>query len=276
MTGVAMPDVCLQADDLYLTHRATRSGEMTVACAGLTLAIQDHEFITVVGPSGCGKTTFLEAVAGLVPVAGGTLTLHGAPIVGPGPDRSLVFQQPSLYPWRTVIGNITFGLEMQRSLTKEARGVAETLLAVVGLTDAARKYPHELSGGMQQRVNLARALATDPTLLLMDEPFSSLDAQTRETLQDELLRIWQAGPIGREKTALFVTHDVQEAVLLADRVIVLSPGPAHVAREMVVDAERPRDPAWKRTDQFRQYCDEILEELQHDPRQAELPGAIAS
>jgi NitT/TauT family transport system ATP-binding protein len=259
--------ICLRAEHLYLGHRGVLSGDFTLACADLNLDVMEHEFVTVVGPSGCGKTTFLEATAGLVPVAGGSLSLHGAPISGPGHDRSLVFQQPSLFPWRTVKDNVLFGLEAQARLDGSARSRADALLEIVGMSGAAGKYPHELSGGMQQRVNLARALATDPTLLLLDEPFSSLDAQTREVLQDELLAIWQAGEIGDEKTALFVTHDVPEAVLLADRVIVFGPAPAGVAREFVIDAPRPRDPDWKRSDQFGHYCDAILEELhQGSPR----------
>ena len=226
------PNVCLDARDLLLGHKARRGGAFSTACLDLNLQIRDEEFVVIVGPSGCGKTTFLEAVAGLVPVAGGFLELGGRPITGPGPERSLVFQHASLYPWRTVLDNVLFGPQVQGRLTAEARKRAEDLLEIVGLAKVAKKYPHELSGGMKQRVNLARALATDPTLLLLDEPFGALDAQTRENLQDELLRIWQADAVGTKKTAMFVTHDVNEAVLLADRVLVFSPSPAHVALEV--------------------------------------------
>jgi NitT/TauT family transport system ATP-binding protein len=263
-----MPAICLDARDLLLGHKARRGGAFSTACLDLNLQIHDEEFVVIVGPSGCGKTTFLEAVAGLVPVAGGALELAGRSITGPGPERSLVFQHASLYPWRTVLDNVLFGPQVQGRLTAETRKRAEELLDVVGLAKVAKKYPHELSGGMKQRVNLARALATDPTLLLLDEPFGALDAQTRETLQDELLRIWQAGAVGTKKTAMFVTHDVNEAVLLADRVLVFSPSPAHVALEVVIDVPRPRDAAWRRSAEFLAYGDKILSALHHEPAPA--------
>jgi NitT/TauT family transport system ATP-binding protein len=258
-----MPDVCLDARDLLLGHKSRRGGAFSTACEDLNLQIRDEEFVVIVGPSGCGKTTFLEAVAGLVPVAGGALELGGEPIKGPGPERSLVFQHASLYPWRTVLDNVLFGPQMQGRLTPEVQARAAELVEIVGLSTVAKKYPHELSGGMRQRVNLARALATDPTLLLLDEPFGALDAQTRENLQDELLRIWQADTVSAKKTAMFVTHDVNEAVLLADRVLVFSPSPAHVALEVVIDAPRPRNAAWRRSAEFLAYGDKILEALHH-------------
>jgi NitT/TauT family transport system ATP-binding protein len=256
---------CLTARELNLGHVGRRSGGFTLAVENLHLDIAEHEFVVIVGPSGCGKTTFLEAVAGLVPVTSGTLELHGKQIKGPGPERSLVFQQASLYPWRTVLSNVLFGLQMQGRLTAKSRAHARDLLEVAGLGNVADKYPHELSGGMRQRANLARALATDPTLLLLDEPFSALDAQNRELLQDELLRIWQADEVSAKKTALFVTHDVNEAVLLADRVLVFSPSPAKVALELRIDAPRPRDAVWRRSAEFLAYGDKIIEALRHTP-----------
>ncbi len=259
-----MTNVCLEARDLELGHRNRRTNTVTLACTDLNLQVREDEFVVIVGPSGCGKTTFLEAVAGLVPVSGGTLRLNGTNIGGPGPERSLVFQQSSLYPWRTVMSNVLFGLQVQRRLTPETRRKAEELLEIVGLSHVAGKYPHELSGGMKQRVNLARALATDPELILLDEPFGALDAQTREVLQDELLRIWQAGTVGARKTALFVTHDVNEAVLLADRVIVFSPGPGTVAHVVTIDTPRPRSVAWRRSAEFIAYGDEILAALHQE------------
>jgi NitT/TauT family transport system ATP-binding protein len=255
------PDIALEARQLRLGHRARRGGGFTLACDNLDITIAEHEFVVIVGPSGCGKTTFLEAVAGLVPVAGGALELHGRPIDGPGPERSLVFQHASLFPWRTVLANVQFGPQVQGRLDDRARNRATELLEMAGLAHVARKYPHELSGGMRQRVNLARALATDPALLLLDEPFGALDAQTRENLQDELLRIWQADGVGNGKTALFVTHDVNEAVLLADRVLVFSPSPARIALEVTIDAPRPRDAAWRRSAEFLAYGDKILDAL---------------
>ncbi|MEV4314181.1 ABC transporter ATP-binding protein [Actinocrispum sp. NPDC049592] len=266
-----MADKALVASGLQLTHK-TRRG-LTLAVSGLDLHVDEHEFVVIVGPSGCGKTTFLEAVAGLVPVAGGELTLRGKKIAGPGPERSLVFQQASLYPWRSVLSNVLFGLEMQGRLTGQSRKRAHDLLETAGLSHVVDKYPHELSGGMKQRVNLARALATDPALLLLDEPFSALDAQNREILQDELLRIWQAD--AAEKTALFVTHDVNEAVLLADRVLVFSPSPGRVALEITIDAPRPRGADWRRSAEFLAYGDRIIEALRHpkpEPRSHDDDG----
>jgi NitT/TauT family transport system ATP-binding protein len=264
--------VALEARDLQLGHRSRRGEAFTLACADLNLQIMEHEFVVIVGPSGCGKTTFLEAVAGLVPTAGGRLELGGKQITGPGPERSLVFQHASLFPWRTVLSNVLFGPQMQRRLSPDVRQRAHDLLEVAGLSSVADKYPHELSGGMRQRANLARALATDPDLLLLDEPFGALDAQNREILQDELLRIWQAdGPEAR-KTALFVTHDVNEAVLLADRVLVFSPSPARVAHVLTIDVPRPRSADWRRSSEFLAYGDEVLAAL----HQRELPTKDSS
>jgi NitT/TauT family transport system ATP-binding protein len=257
--------VCLEARDLRLGHRSRRTGAFTLAVSDLNLQVKEHEFVVIVGPSGGGKSTFLESVAGLVPVSGGSLTLDGTAIRGPGPERSLVFQQASLFPWRTVRANVLYGPQVQRRLNAETRRYAMELLEVVGLGHAVDKYPHELSGGMKQRANLARALATDPKLLLLDEPFGALDAQTRENLQEELLRIWEADTRHGRRTALFITHDVAEAVLLADKVVVFSSAPATVTKVVTVDVPRPRDAAWRRSTEFTAYCEEILSALHHEP-----------
>jgi NitT/TauT family transport system ATP-binding protein len=262
---MTMSNVCLEAKDLQLGHRIRRTGAFTLAVSDLNLQIREHEFVVIVGPSGSGKSTFLESVAGLVPVTGGSLQLNGADIKGPGPDRSLVFQQASLFPWRTVLNNILYGLQVQRRLNADTRRHARELLEIVGLGNAADKYPHELSGGMKQRANLARALATDPKLLLLDEPFGALDAQTRENLQEELLRIWEADTSHGRRTALFITHDVAEAVLLADKVFVFSSAPATITKVVTVDVPRPRDVTWRRSAEFTAYCDEILTALHHEP-----------
>jgi NitT/TauT family transport system ATP-binding protein len=262
---MTMSDVCLEAKDLRLGHRSRRTGAFTLAVSDLNLQIMEHEFVVIVGPSGSGKSTFLESVAGLVPVTGGSLELNGAHIKGPGPERSLVFQQASLFPWRTVLGNILYGLQVQRRLNAETKRHAKELLEIVGLGHAGDKYPHELSGGMKQRANLARALATDPKLLLLDEPFGALDAQTRENLQEELLRVWEADTGNGRRTALFITHDVAEAVLLADKVFVFSSAPATITKVVTVDAPRPRDVAWRRSVEFTAYCDEILAALHQEP-----------
>jgi NitT/TauT family transport system ATP-binding protein len=207
-----------------------------LALADVSFAVAPGEFVCVVGPSGCGKTTLFRLIAGLEAPTDGTVRVDGDPVQGPGVDRGMVFQDYQLFPWRTVAGNVAFGLE-QRDTTREERAArTEAMLDLVGLSDVAETYPGALSGGMKQRVGIARALAVDPSTLLMDEPFGSVDAQTREMLHDELLSIWeQTG-----KTVLFVTHDVAEAVTLADRVVVLTPGPGRVREVVSVDLDRPR------------------------------------
>ncbi|GAA3721209.1 ABC transporter ATP-binding protein [Streptomyces tremellae] len=252
------PTSKLVVDDLRLGHWSSRTEAFSLACDGLSFEIAENEFVAVVGPSGCGKTTFLTALAGLVPVTSGRLELNGTQISGPAPDRSLVFQQASLFPWATVTANIEFGLKAQQRLDAKGRARVAELVELVGLAGKERVYPRELSGGMSQRVNLARALATDPDLLLLDEPFSALDAQTREVMQEELTRIWQADVAGQGKTAVFVTHDVPEAVFLADRVAVFSSGPAHLVEVVDIDLPRPRDAAVKRSPGFQELNDYIL------------------
>ncbi|HTV37405.1 MAG TPA: ABC transporter ATP-binding protein [Xanthobacteraceae bacterium] len=237
------PQAAAPARDYLHAHNVSiaysgRGGEIVLAIDHVDISITRGEFVCLLGPSGCGKTTFLNAVAGFLPVSAGELTLHGKPISQPGPDRAMVFQQPGLLPWRDVLHNVTFGLEMSgRMKGREAAAHAGALLELVGLADFARSYPHQLSGGMQQRVNLARALAVEPELLLLDEPFASVDAQTRETLQVELLSICSRA----EVTALFVTHDIGEAVFLADRVCVFSRRPGRIVREVNIHLPKPRD-----------------------------------
>jgi NitT/TauT family transport system ATP-binding protein len=248
----------LVVEDLKLGHWSRRSDSFSLACDGLTFEVADGEFVAIVGPSGCGKTTFLTALAGLTPVASGRLELNGKQIEGAAPDRSLVFQQASLFPWRNVVANIEFGLKAQKRLDHHGRARVSELVELVGLAGKEDKYPRELSGGMSQRVNLARALATDPDLLLLDEPFSALDAQTREVMQEELTRIWQSDEAGTGNTAVFVTHDVPEAVFLADRVVVFSAGPAHLVEIVEVDLPRPRNAEIKRTAEFQEINDYIL------------------
>jgi len=256
---VHLPRRKLVVEDLRLGHWSRRSGSFSLACDGLSFGVAENEFVAIVGPSGCGKTTFLTALAGLTPVTSGRLELNGEQIKGPAPDRSLVFQHASLFPWRNVVANIEFGLKAQKRLDGKGRARVAELVELVGLAGKEDMYPRELSGGMSQRVNLARALATDPDLLLLDEPFSALDAQTRELMQDELTRIWQADGAGTGKTAVFVTHDVPEAVFLADRVVVLSSGPAHLVEVVDVDLPRPRRSEIKRTPEFQAIHDYILQ-----------------
>ncbi len=243
----------LCARNLSVAYSTGRDAEIVLAVDRIDLTVRRGELLCVVGPSGCGKTTLLNAVAGFLPISSGELTLNGKPIVRPGPDRAMVFQQPGLLPWRDVLHNVTYGLEMSgRMRRKEAAARAHELLELVGLGDFARSYPHQLSGGMQQRVNLARALAVEPELLLLDEPFASVNAQTRETLQVELLGICKRANV----TALFVTHDIGEAVFLADRVCVFSRRPGRIVREVRVKLPEPRAEARLRSE-FLAYVREV-------------------
>ncbi len=243
----------LQARDVSVIYFNERTGTRTHALQEITLDIYDEEFVAVVGPSGCGKTTFLAAVDGLIPIQGGEVRIAGVPVTGPGRDRAVVFQQASLLPWRTVIGNVIYGLQLQGMGTKDAEEVAGRYITLVGLAGFEKYFPNELSGGMQQRVNLARALVCDPQILLLDEPFASLDAQTRELMQAELLRIWRE----TRKTSLFITHQINEAIYLADRVVVFSSRPGRVRAVLDIDLPRPRDLAIKREPAFHAYEDQI-------------------
>lgn len=214
---------------------AGRDGSV-VAVDNISLTINDNEFVTLLGPSGCGKTTLLRMIGGLAHPESGSAVIDGRIVTGPGPDRAMVFQGFALLPWASALSNVAFGLEM-RGVGKSAREArARELLSVVGLDGFERAMPHELSGGMQQRIGLARALAVDPQILLMDEPFSAVDEQTRRTLQEELLRIWET----TRTTVVFVTHSIEEAVLLADRVVLMSPRPGRVADIVHVNLDRPR------------------------------------
>jgi NitT/TauT family transport system ATP-binding protein len=191
----------------------SRAGKEVEALRGFDLEVADGEFIAIVGPSGCGKSTFLHMLGGFEPVSEGELRFNGRPVAGPGPDRGMVFQEFALYPWRTVERNVTWGLEVQGRSRAEQRAIADRLLAKVGLTHFRDHYPAELSGGMKQRVAIARTLAFDPRILLMDEPFGALDAQNRELMQEELQALWNE----TRKTVIFITHDIEEAVYLADQ-----------------------------------------------------------
>jgi NitT/TauT family transport system ATP-binding protein len=260
----------LEAHDVTLDYVQPRTGNRLRALAGVTLAIADGEFVSIVGPSGCGKTTFLSVVDGLIPATGGRILVDGAEVARPGPDRAVVFQDASLLPWRTVLGNVLYGLECIGVPRREARERAEHFVAMVGLKGFEHNYPFELSGGMQQRVNLARALVVDPKILLMDEPFAALDAQTREYMQEELLRIWkQAG-----KTVLFITHQIDEAIFLSDRVIVFSARPGRVQAEVTIDIPRPRSLRLKRDARFHALEDRIWG-LIHDNDKAPPTEALA-
>ncbi|MEM2901238.1 MAG: ABC transporter ATP-binding protein [Candidatus Bathyarchaeia archaeon] len=220
----------------------------------VSLRVWDGEFLCVVGPSGCGKTTLLRVVAGLEAPDGGYVTVDGARSEGPSPAKGMVFQDLALFPWRTVRGNVEFGLEFKGLSIEEMRRVSSHYLQLVGLEGWEDKYPHELSGGMKQRVAIARALAPGPEVLLMDEPFTALDAQTRNLMQSELVYIWKA----TGKTILFVTHNIDEAVYLADRIVVLTPRPASVKNVYSVGLKRPRD---RTSLKFQRLRRRVLEEM---------------
>ena len=260
----------LQARDVTIHYWLERSNRPFCAVDGVTLEVQPGELVSIVGPSGCGKTTFLNAVDGLLTISSGSLTLNGHPITKPGRDRAMVFQQASLLPWRTVSGNVLYGLELQGRARGEARDRARHLIELVGLKGFEDSYPSELSGGMQQRVNLARALATDPDMLLLDEPFAALDAQTREFMQLELLRVWAE----THKTALFITHDIKEAIYLADRVVVFSARPGRVKEAIEIDLPRPRSLHVKREPRFVEYEDAIWSSIEEEVRASNLVGAL--
>jgi NitT/TauT family transport system ATP-binding protein len=198
---------------------------------------REGEFITVVGPSGCGKSTFLHIVGGFIRPEAGSIRIYGREVAGPGPDRGMMFQEFALFPWRTVAGNVEWGLEVQGVPRGEREATVGKYLELMDLVEFRHHYPAEISGGMKQRVALARVLAFDPKVLLMDEPFGALDAQTREVMQEELLRIWER----TGKTVVFVTHDIEEAVYLGDRVVVLTARPARVKEEVAIGLPRPRD-----------------------------------
>ncbi|SAI88024.1 ABC-type nitrate/sulfonate/bicarbonate transport system, ATPase component [Methanoculleus bourgensis] len=229
MSGVTIKDVAKTF--------TKEDGTATPALKGVTLEIRDKEFVCLVGPSGCGKTTLLRIIAGLETPTTGSVTIDGSAVTGPDPKRGMVFQEYSLFPWRRVIDNIAFGLEMKGVSREERRQTAEYYLKMVGLSRFRDAYPFELSGGMRQRVAIARALANEPDVLLMDEPFGALDAQTRNRMQKELLCLWKK----TEKTIVFVTHSVDEAVYLSDRIIVLSPRPGSVQEIITIPWPRPRD-----------------------------------
>jgi NitT/TauT family transport system ATP-binding protein len=249
------------APKLQISSLGKSFGELR-ALHDINLAIERGEFIAVVGPSGCGKTTFLRIVAGLEPASSGKVELDGRPVTRPGGDRGFVFQTDNLLPWRTVFANAIIGREVAGRVGPAERRRTLELLKLVGLEGFENYHPRQLSGGMRQRVNLARALAIDPQVLLMDEPFSSLDAQTREIMQTELMRIWEAG----RKTVLFVTHQIDEAVFLADRVLVFARRPGRLRESVAIELARPRALAIKRTAEFVRYVDHIWRLIEDDVR----------
>jgi NitT/TauT family transport system ATP-binding protein len=240
----------LHARGVRMEYEDPTSGERLLAIDRIDLDIQEGEFVSIVGPSGCGKSTFAKIVNGLLSATEGTIRIaqpeHGR-------AHAMVFQDSSLFPWYSVLSNVAYGLVCQGVKKKDAQAAAMPFIKMVGLSGFEDKYPYQLSGGMQQRANLARALTVDPEILLMDEPFAALDAQTRELMQAELLRIWNAA----KKTVLFITHQIDEAIFLSDRVVVMSGRPGRILADIKIDLARPRSLDVKRTPQFVEYTDTI-------------------
>ena len=246
-----MPAAILEARQLAVTYRSTRGP--VPALAGLDATLGQGEFLSVLGPSGCGKSTLLKVVAGLLKPSGGSIRLAGAEITGPRPDIGIVFQQPTLLPWQTVLDNVLLPVRTLGMDIKAGRDKAMGLLKLVGLEKFASHYPHELSGGMQQRVGIARGIIHDPKLLLMDEPFAALDAITREHMMIELQRIWMA----TGKSVVFITHSIPEAVFLSDRIVVLAARPGRTVKDVPIDLPRPRTLATMADPRFTQAANEL-------------------
>ena len=248
------PKIRVEALDKEFVDEDT--GRRLLALRQVELEVAEGEFVCLLGPSGCGKSTLLLILAGLEPASHGRVTVDGREVTGPGPDRGVLFQQLALFPWRTAIDNVAFGLEMRGLPRRAARVRAAAFLELVGLADFAHVFPHAMSGGMQQRVAIARLLAHEPQVLLMDEPFGALDAQTRMRMARELARIWEQA----RRTVLFVTHSVDEAIYLGDRVAVMSPRPGRIKTAVVVSLPRPRDLAGHEFNELRRLLLEEIEE----------------
>ena len=226
----------IQIDGLTIAYEKPNAAGKFIAVSNASLDIQRGTFVTIVGPSGCGKSSLLLSIAGLIQAAGGSVRVNGRLVTGPGRDRAVVFQDFALMPWRTVLENVRFGLELHRWNGEDLTTRARRYVELVGLKGFEQYHPHQLSGGMRQRVGIARALAVDPEILLLDEPFASLDAQTRDEMGAELLAIWEQ----TKKTAVFVTHGIDEAIFLADQIVVMTKNPGRIAEVISVELPRPR------------------------------------
>jgi NitT/TauT family transport system ATP-binding protein len=245
-----------------LAYPNVRDGTSFLALSEIDLAVERGELVTVVGPSGCGKSSLLMLIAALQRPTSGTIRLNGTTVTKPGPDRALVFQDFALLPWRTVLSNVELGLELKGISVDERRARAREHIAKVGLRDFEGAFPHQLSGGMRQRVGIARALCVEPEILLMDEPFGALDAQIRQLMAVELLKIWERD----RKTIVFITHDIDEAVYLADRVCVMSASPGRIIETIAVDLPRPRSLDVRSRPEFAAYRDRIWGLLEEQVR----------
>jgi NitT/TauT family transport system ATP-binding protein len=254
------PAAHVQLEDVTVAYQKPKGAGKLIAVAKANLEIARGTFVTIVGPSGCGKSSLLLSIAGLVKPASGVVRINGKAVSGPGRDRAVVFQDFALMPWRTVIDNVRFGLELQRVRTLTAEDIAaraRRYVELVGLKGFEHYHPHQLSGGMRQRVGIARALAVDPEILLLDEPFGSLDAQTRDEMGSELVAIWEQN----RKTALFVTHSIDEAIFLADRIVVMAANPGRITEIVSVELPRPRTVEAMDSKEFLEYRRQIRERL---------------
>jgi len=253
--------------DVAAVSKVFNAGErQVVALQNIDLHIPYGQFVCLLGPSGCGKSTLLNAIAGFALPSAGAITAGGKLVTGPGPERGMVFQEYALFPWMTVEKNIGFGLEIKGVPKAQIAARVESLLAMLSLSDFRHRYPKDLSGGMRQRVAIARVLALDSPIMLMDEPFGALDALTRRNLQDELLRIWAE----LKKTIIFVTHSIEEAIYLADRIVVMTYRPGTVKRDMIVDLPRQRDPASTEFNALKRELGHLVMEEQQRHHNAEL------
>jgi NitT/TauT family transport system ATP-binding protein len=261
----------LQIDHLTKRYWLERENRDVLALADVSFSVEDGEFMAIVGPSGCGKTTMLNIVAGLLSYEEGNVLIDGKRVSGPGIDRAVVFQHASLLPWRTIAGNVRYGMELQKRFAEATmRERTDYFIKLVGLTGFEKHFPSELSGGMQQRVNLARALAADPVVLLMDEPFAALDAQTREFMQAELLKIWTKA----KKTVVFITHQINEAIYLADRVVVMSARPGRLKDVFTVPFDRPRNLSLKREPRFLELEDAVWKLIEEESDRLGMVAAV--
>ena len=253
----------IQARDLCVEYERTREKSWLVALKDFNLDVRAGEFLTIVGPSGCGKSTFLNVLGGLHKPSAGEVLINGRPVTAPGPDRAMVFQDYGLLPWRTVEKNVEFGLEMRGQLDERGREQVRRYIAMVGLEGFEQSYPRELSGGMRQRVGLARALAIEPRILMMDEPFAAVDLITRELMQDELARIIAA----TGQTVIFITHSVDEAITLGDRLVVISARPGRVKAIHPVNLPRPRPKGTLRSlPEYQRLREQVWEDLSGEVR----------
>ena len=257
----------IEIEGVRHTYRPPR-GKPVLALEDVSLEVREREFLALLGPSGCGKSTLLYLIGGFLPVEGGRIAIDSKPVAAPGPDRGIVFQHFALFPWKTVRGNVLYGLEKLGLPRPERERRAQEYIDLVGLSGFEASYPSQLSGGMKQRAAIARTLAVDPRILLMDEPFGALDAQTRSLMQDELLRIWQRS----RKTVIFVTHDVHEAVFLAERIAVMSARPGRV-KEIVEVGFDKNDPDLMRTPQFLEMVDHVWNLVRSEAIQAQRSGS---